>query len=179
MKGRTVLIGVSGGIAAYKTCDLVSKAAQAGADVHVLMTANAARFVTPLTYEALSGNPVTDSMWSSDKGMAHIELADRAELMLIAPATADCIARLACGMADDAVTTTAITVECPILVAPAMNTRMYNNAATQANLKTLRDRGMEVLDSPEGQLACGTFGAGRMAEPSDLLAILENRLAAK
>lgn len=178
MQGRVILAGVSGGIAAYKTCELVSLLAQAGADVHVLMTANAARFVTPLTFQALSGNPVTDSLWSADRNMAHIELADRAELMILAPATADLIARLACGLADDAVTTTALTVECPILVAPAMNTRMFNHAATQRNMAALRERGIEVLDAPEGQLACGSFGAGRMAEPDVLYAAIERRLRA-
>ena len=178
MQGRVVLVGVSGGIAAYKTCELVSRLAQAGADVHVLMTHNAGKFATALTFEALSGNPVTDSQWTPGRGMAHIELADRAELMVMAPATADLIARLACGLADDPVTTTAITVECPIFVAPAMNTRMFENAATQANIATLKERGMTILDSPAGQLACGTVGAGRMTEPGDIFAAVEEHFKA-
>lgn len=176
LAGREILIGVCGGIAAYKTCELVSQLRQAGAGVQVLMTLNAARFVTPLTFAALSERPVYTELWSGDLTMAHIEMTNRADLMAICPATANMIAKLAGGLADDLLTTTVIAVDIPVLLAPAMNTRMLENPATQANLETLRSRGLVLLDSPAGPMACGTVGAGRMAEPAEIFAAIEKHL---
>jgi phosphopantothenoylcysteine decarboxylase/phosphopantothenate--cysteine ligase len=176
LAGRHIVVGVSAGIAAYKTCDLVSRLIKQQAAVQVVMTPNATRFVGPMTFEALSGRPVFTELWSAGVPMSHIEMADRADLMAIAPATADVIAKMAHGIADDALTTTVLTVECPILVAPAMNTRMLQKPVTQQNLAILRDRGVEVLASPEGMLACGTAGAGRMAEPPDIVEAIEKAL---
>lgn len=176
LKGREIVVAVTGGIAAYKTCELVSLLHKAQARVRVIMTANATRFVTPLTFEALSGQPVYTDLWSAGESMAHIAMADSAELVVISPATADVIAKIAAGIADDIVTTTVLAMDVPILLAPAMNTRMYENPATQANLATLRERGHVVLDSPAGRLACGAVGIGRLAEPAAILAAIERHL---
>lgn len=177
LKNRHVIVGVSGGIAAYKSCELVSLLHQAGAAVQVIMTPNATRFVAPLTFEALSGRPVYTDLWSAGESMAHIAMADRAELVVISPATANTIAKIAAGIADDIITTTVLSAAAPVLLAPAMNTRMYENPATQANLEVLRGRGITVLDSPEGRLACGAVGPGRVMEPADLLKAIEQRLS--
>jgi phosphopantothenoylcysteine decarboxylase/phosphopantothenate--cysteine ligase len=166
LAGTRVLLGVSGGIAAYKAAELVRRLRDAGAEVHVVLTANAARFVTALTFQALSGHPVRTSLWdeSAEAAMGHIELARWADEVLIAPASADVIARLAHGHADDLLTTLCLATAAPVSLAPAMNQQMWAHAATQANLGVLRERGVRVLGPGSGSQACGEFGAGRLLE---------------
>lgn len=183
LEGREVLLCVTGGIACYKAADLVSKLVQAGAGVTVAMTDAARRFIRPLTFHALSGRRVYTSLWQGpdDYSARHISLTERAELLIVAPATADILAKTACGIADDLVSTLALSAAgaCPILFAPAMNVRMWQSPATQANVARLRQWGAHLVGPDEGRLACGAIGAGRMAEPADILraaaAILESR----
>ncbi|TDR47344.1 phosphopantothenoylcysteine decarboxylase/phosphopantothenate--cysteine ligase [Tahibacter aquaticus] len=177
LAGRQVLLGVAGGIAAYKAADLVRRLGDAGAQVRVVMTENAARFVTPLTFQALSGNPVRLSLWDegAEAAMGHIELARWAQDILIAPASADLIARLAHGLADDLLTTLCLASAAPVHVAPAMNQQMWAHPATQANLDILRRRGVGVFGPAAGEQACGDVGSGRLLEPLELVA----RLAAR
>jgi phosphopantothenoylcysteine decarboxylase/phosphopantothenate--cysteine ligase len=179
LAGKRVIVGVGGGIAAYKSPDLVRRLRDAGAEVRVVMTAGAAQFVTPLTFQAVSGQGVRDDLWDRDAeaAMGHIELARWADLILIAPATADLLARLAAGMANDLLTTLCLATEAPVAVAPAMNRVMWDHAATQANVATLRSRGVAVLGPAAGAQACGETGAGRMLEPLDLVAAAAPLLA--
>lgn len=179
LSGQRVLLGVSGGIAAYKSADLVRRLREAGAEVRVVMTEGAKQFVTPLTFQALSGHPVRDSLWdaSAEAAMGHIELARWASQVLIAPASADVMARLACGLAGDLLGTLCLATEAPLTLAPAMNRVMWANPATQANLARLRDRGVAVLGPGEGDQACGETGAGRMLEPTAIVAGLAAQLA--
>jgi phosphopantothenoylcysteine decarboxylase/phosphopantothenate--cysteine ligase len=165
-----ILLGVTGGIAAYKSAEIVRRLKQRGAEVQVVMTAGARQFVTPLTFQALSGRPVRTDLWdeAAEAAMGHIELARWPERILIAPASADFIARLAHGLADDLLTTLCLATDVPIYVAPAMNRLMWANAATQANVETLRSRGIVVLGPGSGEQACGETGPGRMLEPADL-----------
>ena len=165
-----VLLGVTGGIAAYKSPDLVRRLAERGAEVQVAMTAAARQFVTPLTFQAVSGRPTRDDLWdtAAEAAMGHIELARWAELVLIAPASANFIARLAHGQADDLLSTLCLATDAPIAVAPSMNRLMWANPATQANIATLRERGIAILGPAEGDQACGEVGPGRMLEPADL-----------
>jgi phosphopantothenoylcysteine decarboxylase/phosphopantothenate--cysteine ligase len=174
LAGQQVLLGVSGGIAAYKAAELVRRLGDAGALVRVVLTEGAARFVTPLTFQALSGNPVRTSLWdeSAEAAMGHIELARWASQVVIAPASADVIARLAHGMANDLLTTLCLATAAPIAVAPAMNQLMWAKAATQANVATLRERGIAVLGPASGSQACGEFGAGRLLEAENIVAEL-------
>ena len=167
-----ILLGVSGGIAAYKAADLVRRLRERGAQVRVVLTENAERFVTALTFQALSGEPVRTSLWDSaaEASMGHIELARWAQRVLIAPASADLIARLAQGQADDLLTTLCLATEAPLYLAPAMNRVMWEHAAVQANLATLVARGAEVLGPDAGGQACGETGAGRMWEPAAIAA---------
>lgn len=169
--GKTIVVGVTGGIAAYKTCELVSSLKKQGADVFVVMTENAQQFVSKLTFETLSNHRVVSDMWDRDFEweVEHISLAKRADLFLIAPCTANVIGKLANGIADDFLTTTAMAMTCPILLAPAMNTAMLNSAAFLENEMTLKKRGVHFVYGGAGRLACGDVGAGRMAEPSELL----------
>lgn len=162
-----ILLGVSGGIAAYKAADLVRRLRERGAEVRVVLTENAERFVTALTFQALSGEPVRSSLWDSaaEASMGHIELARWADRVLIAPASADLIARLAQGQADDLLSTLCLATEAPLHLAPAMNRVMWEHPAVQANLATLRARGATVLGPDSGSQACGETGAGRMWEP--------------
>jgi phosphopantothenoylcysteine decarboxylase / phosphopantothenate---cysteine ligase len=164
---RRVLLGVSGGIAAYKSADLVRRLIERGAEVQVVMTAAAQQFVTPLTFQALSGRPVRTDLWDSaaEAAMGHIELARWAELILVAPASADFLARLAHGQASDLLSTLCLASEAPLAVAPAMNRIMWSNPATQANVALLRGRAVRVLGPAEGEQACGETGPGRMLEP--------------
>ncbi len=166
-----VLLGVSGGIAAYKSAELVRRLADAGCEVQVVMTAGAEAFVTPLTFQALSGRSVRSELFDRDAeaAMGHIELARWADRILIAPASADLLARLAAGMADDLLTTVVLASSAPVSVAPAMNQQMFAHPATQANLETLRERGVTVLGPGSGEQACGDVGAGRMLEPGELV----------
>lgn len=164
---RRVLLGVTGGIAAYKSADLVRRLIERGVQVQVVMTAAAQQFVTPLTFQALSGRPVRTDLWDSaaEAAMGHIELARWAELVLIAPASADFLARLAQGHADDLLSTLCLASESPIAVAPAMNRLMWSNPATQANVQVLRARNVRILGPGDGEQACGEIGPGRMLEP--------------
>ena len=169
-----VTVGVTGGIAAYKAAELVRALQRAGAEVHVVMTASALRFVQPLTFAALIGRRVITSLWddysadepnSEQNGIDHIAEAQWTEALVVAPATANILAKFANGIADDFLTTMYLATEAPVLVAPAMNVNMWNHAATQANLETLKQRGVRVVEPGTGDLACGMVGAGRMAEP--------------
>ena len=171
LAGLRVLLGVSGGIAAYKAAELVRRLRDAGAVVRVVMTENAARFVTPLTFQALSGEAVRSGLWdeAAEAAMGHIELARWAQRIVIAPASADLIARLAHGFADDLLTTLCLASAAPIAVAPAMNQQMWAHAATQANVATLRARGVDVLGPADGSQACGEFGSGRLLEADTIV----------
>ncbi|MDZ7783389.1 MAG: bifunctional phosphopantothenoylcysteine decarboxylase/phosphopantothenate--cysteine ligase CoaBC [Halioglobus sp.] len=164
---RNVLLGVSGGIAAYKSAELVRQLRDRGASVRVIMTRGALEFITPLTLQALSGNPVHTELLDAEaeQGMGHIELARWADLLLIAPATADLIARLSAGRADDLLTTVALATPAPLLLAPAMNQQMWRDTATAANIETLATRGATIVGPGEGSQACGDTGPGRMEEP--------------
>jgi phosphopantothenoylcysteine decarboxylase/phosphopantothenate--cysteine ligase len=165
-----ILLGVTGGIAAYKSPDLVRRLIERGAEVQVVMTHAAQRFVSPMTFQAVSGRPTRSDLWDSaaEAAMGHIELARWAQIVLIAPASADFIARLAGGRADDLLTTLCVATEAPILLAPAMNRVMWANKATQANIETLAARGIRLLGPASGNQACGEIGAGRMWEPLKL-----------
>ena len=165
---RNVLLGVSGGIAAYKSAELIRHLQERGASVRVIMTRGAQEFITPLTLQALSGNPVHTELLDerAELGMGHIELARWADLLLIAPATADLIARLSAGRADDLLSTVALATAAPLMLAPAMNQQMWKDPATEANINTLTQRGAQFVGPAEGQQACGDIGPGRMEEPS-------------
>jgi phosphopantothenoylcysteine decarboxylase/phosphopantothenate--cysteine ligase len=170
--GRRIVVGVAGGIAAYKAAELVRALVKAGAEVRVVMTAAAQQFITPLTLQALSQHPVATDTFdlTQEATIGHIQLADRAELLVVAPATADVIARLAQGMANDMLTTVALACRAPLLLAPAMNVNMWRHPATQANLRTLVERGAHTVGPDAGELACGWIGEGRMIEPAEIAA---------
>lgn len=172
LKGKTILVGVSGGIAAYKVCSLCSALVQSGATVHIMMTKHATEFVAPLTFETLSHNRVTVDTFDRNFvfEVEHVSLAKKADAVVIAPATANVIAKLAAGIADDFLTTTVLACKCPILFAPAMNTAMLENVATIENIDKLVSRGYKPVYGGSGYLACGDRGGGRMAEPEELLA---------
>ncbi len=171
LDGKTVVLGVTGGIAAYKSCEVVSRLRKAGAKVHVIMTKNACQFVAPLTFETLSNNPcVTDTFDRPERWeVEHVALAKQADLFLIAPATANIMAKMACGIADDMLSTTVLATRAPVLLAPAMNTGMWENIATRENLETLKKRGVQFIGPEGGLLACGDVGAGRMSEPVQIV----------
>ena len=179
LKGKTVVLAITGGIAAYKIATLASMLVKQKATVLVLMTENATRFIAPLTFEALTGTrcmvDTFDRSFSFE--IEHVAVADRADLVLVAPASANVIAKMANGLADDMLTTTVLACRCPKLVAPAMNTGMYENPATQANLARLREYGVEVIDPACGRLACGAVGPGKMPEPAQLLQRIQRHLA--
>ena len=167
---RTVVLGVGGGIAAYKACEVARLVVKGRGKVRVAMTPAATRFVGPLTFQAISGAPVVVDLLDerTEQSYGHLQLAREADLFLVAPATADLLARLRAGMANDAVTTTALAVTCPILIAPAMNTRMWKNPAVQENLAALIARGWHVVGPGAGELADGDVGEGRLAEPEEI-----------
>jgi phosphopantothenoylcysteine decarboxylase/phosphopantothenate--cysteine ligase len=171
LSGRCVLVGVTGGIAAYKSADLVRRLIEHGATVRVAMTASAAQFISSLTLQSVSGQPVHDALLDTDSetGMSHIELARWADQIIVAPATADFVARLATGLADDLLSTLCLATRAQIAVAPAMNHVMWDNPATQENIETLRNRGMDILGPDSGSQACGETGPGRMMEPEALV----------
>lgn len=179
LQGKTVVLGVSGGIACYKAAALASALVKQHADVQVLMTENAAKFVTPITFEQLTGQKALVDTFDRNfqHSVEHISVADRADLVLIAPATANVIAKLAHGLADDMLTTTVLACRCPKAVAPAMNTGMYENPVTQDNLDTLRRYGWEVIEPASGRLACGAVGKGKLPEPDELLEVCLHALA--
>ena len=172
LSNYNVLLGVSGGIACYKACEIVSRLKKLNAGVDVVMTAHATEFVAPLTFETLSNRPVVSNMFDRKKEweVEHISLAKKADLCIIAPATANIISKLAEGIADDMLTTTYLALKCPVIIAPAMNTNMYENPVVQANLQKLASKGVIIVDSEEGRLACGDVGKGKMAEPVDIVA---------
>ncbi|MFL6551616.1 MAG: bifunctional phosphopantothenoylcysteine decarboxylase/phosphopantothenate--cysteine ligase CoaBC [Povalibacter sp.] len=167
---RKILLGVTGGIAAYKSPDLVRRLIERGADVQVAMTRGAQQFVTPLTFQAVSGKPVRTDLWdeSAEAAMGHIELARWADEIVIAPATAEFVAKLTHGLADDLLTTVCLATTANITVVPAMNRQMWANAATQANVKILKERGIRILGPASGEQACGEVGVGRMLEPAQI-----------
>ena len=179
LKDKNIILGVTGGIAAYKCVDLVSRLRKQGADVHVILTKGAQNFVTETAMREISGNPVVTSMWQEIQqyDVEHIALAQLADVVLVAPATANVIAKCACGMADDMLTTTLLATKAPVFFAPAMNTNMYENSITQQNLHTLQERGCHIIEPAAGHLACGTSGVGRMPEPQELVEILADFFA--
>ena len=180
MRDKHILLGVTGGIAAYKSAELVRRLVERGAQVQVVMTAAAREFIGATTFQALSGRPVRESLWDSaaEAAMGHIELARWADLVLVAPASADFMARLASGRADDLLSTLCLATAAPIALAPAMNQQMWANAATQANAGLLRQRGVMLLGPATGDQACGETGAGRMLEPTEIADAIEPLLAA-
>lgn len=170
IKGKKIVIGITGGIAAYKAVELVRLLRKRQLEVSVVMTDHARQFVTPLTFQTVSGQTVyTDMFAPYREEISHIALADRADLLIIAPATANIIAKIANGLADDLLSTVVLATAAPVLIAPAMNVRMWENPATRRNLETLRERGFHFVDPVSGELACGYEGQGRMAEPEDIL----------
>ena len=166
-----VVVGVTGSIAAYKACELVRLLVKRGDDVHVVMTEHARAFVTPLTFQTLSRNEVECDLFADpqDWKPGHVSLAAAADLVVVVPATANILAKMAHGIADDLLSSTLLATKAPLVVAPAMNTGMWENPATQANVAALTARGVRVVQPGTGDLACGTSGAGRMAEPADIL----------
>lgn len=170
LKGKTVVLGVTGGIAAYKSAALTSLLVKAGAQVQVIMTEHARQFIAPLTFESLTGRRcLTDTFdRNHEYSTEHVELAKEADVVMIAPATANIIAKIAHGMADDMLTTTMLACDCPKIVAPAMNTRMYENPVTQDNIRKLEEYGMTIAHPTSGHLACGDIGKGKMLEPEEL-----------
>ena len=171
LSGKRITLGVTGGIAAYKAAELVRLLVKLGATVRVVMTEAATRFVTPVTFQALSGNPVFADQWDTRiaNNMPHIELSRGADAILVAPASADFLAKLTHGLADDLLSTLALARNCPLLVAPAMNLQMWNNPATQRNIATLRGDGIALLGPASGEQACGETGQGRMIEPEEIV----------
>ncbi len=181
LAGRVILVGVTGGIAAFKAAHMVSRLRQLGAEVHVLMTAAAAAFVAPLTFRTLSGHAAITSLWDPENPYdePHVALGEQASLFVIAPATAQTIARLALGLADDPVSATALVTRAPLLLAPAMHEAMFTHPATQEHVRMLRERGCHIIGPETGWLAAGRQGLGRMAEPDaiveEICAILDAR----
>ena len=176
LNGKKIVLGVTGGIAAYKCVDLASRLRKKGAEVHVILTRGAQNFVTETAMREISGNPVITSMWGEihNYDVEHIALATLADVVLIAPATANVLAKAAAGIADDMLTTTVLATRAPIFFAPAMNSNMYENPVTQQNITTLQQRGWQLIPPASGHLACGTSGIGRMPEPAELVEVLEN-----
>lgn len=174
---KNVLIGVTGGIAAYKVAEIARMLVRGGLNVKVIMTSAGQQFVTPLTFRTITGNPVATSMWSDPASpLPHISLSEEADLILVAPATANVIAKYAKGIADDLLSTTLLAARGTVVIAPAMNTRMYLHPSTQENLAALRVQGVVIIEPGEGELACGDEGIGRMAEPWEIMEILEREL---
>lgn len=180
LTGREIVLGVTGGIAAYKSAEIVSRLRHLGAHVHVIMTRNATEFVSPLTFQTLSANPVVTDTFAAPEywNVEHVALAKLAEIFVIAPATANILAKMACGIADDMLSTTLLATKAPILAAPAMNTGMWTAAATQANVSVLQERGVHLIGPASGILACGDEGAGRMSEPEEIVNEISRILSA-
>ena len=181
LKGKHIVLGVTGGIAAYKACDIASRLRKKGAHVHVIMTEHACEFVRPLTFETLTNEPVVTDMFRRDKPweVEHVSLAKLADLFIIAPATANIMAKTAAGIADDMLSTTILAARCPMLFAPAMNSAMWLNPVTQRNLSLLKDMGIGFVGPTSGNLACGDQGVGRMSEPEDIVFNAEMMLTDK
>lgn len=176
LKDKKIVLGVTGGIAAYKVVEVASKLRQAGAEVHVIMTEEATKFVTPLTFREITGQPVVSDMWAevTQWNVAHVALATLADMVLIAPATANIIAKAAAGIADDMLSTTLLATKAPVLFAPAMNTNMYENPVTQRNIETLKGLGYKFIEPDSGHLACGVTGVGRLPEPTAIIAAVDD-----
>lgn len=174
LSNKTIIVGVTGGIAAYKACDVVSKLKKLNANIHVIMTESACEFVQPMTFQTLSNNFVINDMFKEPKTweVEHIELAKKADAFLIVPVTANFIGKLAAGIADDMLTTTVMATRAPVIIAPAMNTNMYTNRIVQANMDKLGDLGYRFIDPASGRLACGDIGAGKLADVDDILAFI-------
>ena len=181
LTGRNIVLGVTGGIAAYKSAEVVSRLRHLGANVHVIMTKNATEFVAPLTFRTLSANPVVSDTFAAPEewNVEHVALAKLADLFVIAPATANILAKMACGIADDMLSTTVLATKATVLVAPAMNTGMWTAEATRQNVETLRNRGVEFIGPDNGMLACGDEGTGRMSEPAEIVNRIGELLARK
>ena len=173
LKDRHIVLGVTGGIAAYKACDLTSRLVKAGARVRAVLTEHACHFVPPLTFETLSGSPAYTDTFAPRAEMEHISLAKWADAFVVAPATANCLAKLANGIGDDLLSTTALAMTAPVLIAPAMNANMWRHPATQANFNTLLARGVRAVGPASGRLACGDDDVGRMAEPAEIVEALD------
>ena len=173
MKDRRIILGVTGGIAAYKSAALLSRLVQAGADVTVIMTESATQLVAPKTFEAISGKPVALDLFGPS-AHPHIELGVGADLLCVAPATANIMAKAACGLADDLLSTTLLAFDGPVLMAPAMNSRMWAKPAVQRNLRQLTDDGIQFIGPGEGHLSCGETGIGRMVEPDEIFEAIRN-----
>lgn len=181
LKGKTVVLGVTGCIAAYKACEIVSRLKKMGADVEVVMTEHAVQFVQPLSFETLSGNRVVSDLFDRDfeYDVQHVSLAKKADIFVIAPATANTIGKIANGIADDMLNTTFMACKAPKLICPAMNTNMYENDQVEANIDKLRKKGCKILEPVSGRLACGDVGRGKMAEPIDIVRSIEEMLSPK
>ena len=175
-----ILLIVGGGIAAYKACELIRLCRKAQIEVRCVLTEGGAHFITPMTLAALSENPVFTTLWDlkDEAEMGHIQLSREADLIVIAPATADLLAKMAAGICDDLATTLLLATDKPVLAAPAMNVRMWQHAATRRNVATLRGDGVTVLEPDEGPMACGEFGPGRLPEPEAILAAIRHQLSA-
>ncbi len=178
LDGHEVVLCVCGGIAAYKSAALASRLVQAGCGVTVALTRNGRRFVTPVTFQALTARPVLTSLWSPSphRGIPHLDPTEQADLVVVAPATANIIGKLAGGIADDLVSTLLLGAACPVLLAPAMNVRMWQHPAVQRNVARLKQDGVTLVGPAEGWLACGAVGAGRMVEPEELLSTVHELL---
>lgn len=180
LAGKRIVLGIAGSIAAYKAGDLVSQLRKRGADVFPVLTAGGAKFITPLTLQTLARRPVADDLWEEGTGWqpGHIELADKADLLVVAPATADVIAQFAHGLAPDFLSSLYLVARCPVLIAPAMNGKMWSHPATVQNVAVLRERGVEFVGPEEGMLACGYEGLGRLWPVDGILERIEGRLGA-
>ncbi len=181
LKNKTIVLGVTGGIAAYKSAEIVRSCVQAGADVHVMMTRAAKEFITPLTLQTLSGHPVHSELFdlTQEQEIGHISLADRADLIVIAPASADILAKTAHGICDDLITTVLCATRAPVLFAPAMNVHMWENPITQENVKKLQKHGYRFLEPAIGDLACGYTGKGRLPDPEKILEAISKMVSSK
>ena len=177
--GKNVLLGITGGVAAYKAAELARLLTQAGYQVQTVMTESACRFVGPVTFQSLTGQPVFTELWDADTAnpMPHIYLSRHACLILVSPASANFIAKLACGQADDLLSTLCLARDCPLMIAPAMNRQMWENPATQRNIKRLQDDGVIIVGPADGEQACGEIGMGRMLEAEMLLTAVREKLS--
>jgi phosphopantothenoylcysteine decarboxylase/phosphopantothenate--cysteine ligase len=181
LSGKEIVLGVTGGIAAYKACEIVRSLRKEGAGVRVILTASGARFITPLTLQTLSKNPVCTDLFDliTESEIGHIALAQRANLLMIAPATANILGKIRCGIADDMLTTMVMATDAPVLLAPAMNSQMYASPAVRENVEVLQERGFTFVDPDEGELACGTVGPGRLADTEKIVEMARILLAEK
>ncbi|MDD2498612.1 MAG: bifunctional phosphopantothenoylcysteine decarboxylase/phosphopantothenate--cysteine ligase CoaBC, partial [Desulfitobacteriaceae bacterium] len=166
LRRKVIAVGITGGIAAYKVAELVSRLTKKGYEVHVIMTASAQKFITPLTFRTLSGNPVITDMFDPSPlwNVQHVSLAEKADAFVVVPATANIIGKIANGLADDMLSTTVMAAQCPVVLAPAMNVHMWENPVVQSNIKKLEELGYRLIDPGVGRLACGTEGKGRLAD---------------